>query len=147
MSFVNDILKMSESQNRRRLNETSLNITYKSWESLCINHYKDLYTPWIEDYRMFLKDVGEAPDKHFELRRIDPKLKFQQGNVHWVNTLTDEPYADRKPYNNRRTAKTIDWEGVNYTVEEFAIKFGITAHAVYWRMRKWPKKDWAGRVP
>ncbi|URG14271.1 hypothetical protein [Pectobacterium phage vB_ParM-25] len=90
-------------------------------------------------------DNGEPPSNHYRLARLDNQRPFEPGNVIWIGPKGAQ-YSKNRPYSHRSNSKRVEWEGVLYTVPEFAAKFGLSAHTVYWRMRHWPKKDWAGRV-
>ncbi|UQT03088.1 hypothetical protein TOTORO_02250 [Serratia phage vB_SmaS-Totoro] len=144
-SFVEELLRKASAKKLTDLEVKTSRSSYKEWCKLSVKYFSETHAPWLESYDIFLNDVGEPPCKEYALHRLDQMRKFEPGNIVWIGPKGAQ-YAKNRPYSIRSNSKKIEWEGILYTVPEFAAKFNLSAHTIYWRMRNWPKKDWAGRV-
>lgn len=60
-----------------------------------------MHRPWVEDFALFLKDVGPAPGngRQVSIDRIDNERGYEPGNVRWVTSMREQAL------NTRRTVK------------------------------------------
>lgn len=99
--------------------------TYKSWSEMkyrCGNSKRNEYAnisyceEW-EDFRNFLRDMGERPP-NTTLDRIDPKGNYCKENCRWADWETQE--------NNRTNNRIFLYKGENMTIPQIARKYGIS---------------------
>lgn len=98
--------------------------TYKSWSGMkdrCgkkggyeehISYCKE----W-EDFRNFLRDMGECP-KGLSLDRIDPHGNYEPSNCRWADMRTQQ--------NNRTNNRRFEYNGENLTLAQLARKYEIS---------------------
>ncbi|ATA65428.1 hypothetical protein 2050HW_00093 [Serratia phage vB_SmaM_ 2050HW] len=125
-SFVADILKKSNKLQQEKFNDKVARSSYVEWSKLLDKFSKETHKPWLESYDIFLMDNGEPPSNHYRLARLDNQRPFEPGNVIWIGPKGAQ-YSKNRPYSHRSNSKRVEWEGVLYTVPEFAAKFGLSA--------------------
>ncbi len=90
--------------------------TYKSWQNMkdrclnpktpCYERYGGrgihIYNPWCEDFRNFLRDMGERP-LGTEIHRVDNNRGYEPGNAIWLNGA-EHASLHRKIHTRRATA-------------------------------------------
>lgn len=67
---------------------------YRKWRSIKEVHgrRKGMVAPeWLVSFTAFRAYVGDPPTPTHRLRRVDDKLPFMPGNVHWVEVPAREP--------------------------------------------------------
>lgn len=85
---------------------------YRAWDNMksrCLNptftQYDDyggrgitIDPAWINDFRVFLAQVGPAPSPHHTLDRIDNNRGYELGNVRWATwSEQNNNQRDRRP--------------------------------------------------
>jgi hypothetical protein len=88
------------------------------------------FHPGWEDFWQFVRDIealGPRPSPRHSLDRIDNNGHYEPGNVQWA-THTEQ-------CRNRRSAKTVPWNGQTVTVADLADELGVTYIELWSRMR------------
>jgi hypothetical protein len=83
---------------------------------------------WINNFAVFLADVGRRPDPSYSLDRIDNDGIYEPGNVRWTTR--------REQMNNKRTNRLITHDGRTQTISQWAQELGLnpeTIHSRLWR--------------
>ena len=125
-----------------RVHRQSKTTTFSSWSSMinrCTNpaahQYRwyggrgiSVHPPWLEDYRNFLRDMGERP-AGCTLDRVDPNGNYEPGNCRWADSATQGK--------NRRNSLWITFNGEPRRAIEVAQELGIS----YQLFHGWIKKD------
>lgn len=72
---------------------------YRKWQAIKEIHgwKKGMVDPdWLTSFVKFRDYVGEPPTTKHRLRRVDNKLPFMPGNVHWVEEVTERELRQRE---------------------------------------------------
>lgn len=115
-------------------------ITYISWMDLRLrtskpnrkdSHiYYGMYVDlrWLEDFSLFLLDMGARPSKEYTLDRIDGTKGYYKENCRWS--------TKKEQANNRKNNIIIIVNNsVIFTASEFCKMFNISIHKIYNRKR------------
>jgi hypothetical protein len=113
---------------------------YRAWVDMkqrCLNEknsrYEDyggrgvkVHPRWLEDFNIFLKDVGKAPTRHHSLDRIDNDADYTPDNVRWAHRIEQQ--------GNRRNTVFVDHRGEKLTLTELSEKTGVPRKTLYARL-------------
>ena len=72
---------------------------------------------WLVSFENFINDMGEKPES-YSLDRIDNDIDYSKDNCKWS--------SPKEQANNRRGCVRVEHDGEVITVEEYAIKVGLT---------------------
>lgn len=90
------------------------------------------YNPKWEDFREFLKDMGERPEGK-TLDRIDNNGNYCKENCRWATA--------EQQNNNSRNNHFVTFEGETLTITQWARRMGIGSGTLFARIyKKWPIK-------
>lgn len=83
-------------------------------------------------FKMFLKDMGEAP-RGKSLERVDNSKGYRPSNCCWATQVEQA--------RNMRTNRVLIFQGVRRCASEWSVLFGINLRTLYGRLRRgWPVK-------
>jgi len=82
---------------------------------------------WRDDFSAFLEDMGERPDG-MSLDRIDNDGHYEPGNCRWATKSQQN--------GNQRGRPRVTFEGLDYSIKEFADLMGVRFENLYYRIRK-----------
>lgn len=82
------------------------------------------------DVRIFVADMGLRPTPKHSLDRIDNEGSYSPDNCRWADP--------KEQQRNKRTTKTVEYEGETLPLVELAERFGIEPET----LRKRLKRDW-----
>lgn len=120
------------------------NRTYQTWLSMiqrCTNPNATAYhryggrgiavcERW-RDYRNFLSDMGERPDKNHTLERINNDRSYEPGNTRWATR--------REQSVNRSSNRLVRYDNRSQTVIEWVRELGLDEELVRARLKRgWP---------
>lgn len=78
---------------------------------------------WRDDFRTFLKHVGERPSSRHSIERIDTNLGYEPGNVRWATHLEQA--------NNKTNNLRFMHLGQQMTLAQISAAESIPYHALY----------------
>jgi hypothetical protein len=110
--------RIGKSQTIHGLSDTPEHISWVMMKDRCLNPknkcYKDyggrgitVYTPWIENFKLFLEYMGQKPGSKYSLDRIDNSKGYEPGNVRWATPMEQA--------NNKRCNVFIEHNGLRMT--------------------------------
>ena len=119
---------------------------YTAWSSMkqrCYNKKSDRYERyggrgikvcqrWLDGFEFFFADMGERPNG-FSIERIDLDGDYEPKNCTWADAKTQAL--------NRSTSIKINDNGVLKTVEQMAIKWGLSCSGARKRIARLYKKN------
>lgn len=123
---------IAESNRHRATHGLYRSRLYKIWSSAkrrCTNpnaeHYHryggrgiTMHSAWVEDFAVFLRDVGDPPEPQLTLDRIDNNKGYEPGNMRWVGR--------KEQANNRSTNILLTWKGETMTMSQWAERLGCS---------------------
>lgn len=123
----------------RTLGGLSKTKTYKSYSNMmrrCYNvklpHYKryggggiTVCKRWRDSFLNFLKDMGERPEGK-TLDRIDSKGNYNKKNCRWATPVEQG--------RNKKNNRILTFNGLSATLAEWALRVGIDADTLSWRV-------------
>lgn len=119
-------------------------LEYESWTCMktrCLNPNCAAYAlyggrgigidPSWMDFKNFLKDMGNRPNKSYSLERIDNSKGYCASNCKW---------ATRQEQNaNKRTNRFISFRGITLMLKDWAVRTGIHRRTISSRIHLgWP---------
>lgn len=88
-----------------------------------------IYKKWNDSFECFLNDVGIRPSKlHSADRFPNNNGNYEPGNFRWA--------TKKEQANNMRSNRHIEYNGINYTIQQFAELFGVSHTLVLYFERK-----------
>lgn len=128
----------------RRKGQTVTDRMYRTWSDIkqrCINPKDTRYhryggrgiivhESWLTDFAQFVSDVGQPPETHMTLDRIDNNRGYEPGNVRWATR--------KEQANNRENNIRVTYKGETLSLSQWADKLGIgyTVLAGRWKTGK-----------
>ncbi len=132
---------------------------YRAWQALkwrCLDRNHDaykhygargitVYTPWIDDYALFKKDVldeiGEKPSRRHSLDRINNDRGYEPGNIGWS--------VGKEQVRNKRNTRHETLRGVRKPLAEWCDQYGADYEIVLNRISRlgWPLEDALTKPP
>ncbi len=121
-----------------------LSLTYNAWRAMidrCTGVNNNTYEfygakgiaiceGW-NDFRQFLKDVGERPSRGHTLDRIDNDGNYEPGNCRWATR--------KEQARNRKSNRIVEAFGEALPIAEWADRLGVPQHRIGQRIRRgWP---------
>lgn len=89
---------------------------------------------WLNDFNLFLADVGIAPSAKHTIERINNNGNYEPGNCKWI------PLVEQS--RNRRNIRFIEWCCTpGWTVAELARHHGIDDGALRYALTKWSPNE------
>ena len=83
---------------------------------------------WLNNYEIFLHDMGRRPTKNHSIDRIDNNAGYCKENCRWA-TSTEQAY-------NRQNTIILRWCGVLATVKDWSRITGIEKATIYARLKR-----------
>jgi len=133
--------KLSHGQSKRtRQKATAVYLCWASMKSRCLSPKDQRYPRyggrgisvcdrWLE-FENFLTDMGERP-RGRSLDRIDNDGNYEPGNCRWATQLEQQ--------SNRRSNRLLTFRGETLCMTEWARRIGISAQALFTRLKRgWP---------
>ena len=71
---------------------------------------------WVDDFGAFYACVGDPPEKHMTLDRIDNDKGYEPNNVRWATR--------KEQANNRTTNVVLTHDGLTMTLKQWATHLG-----------------------
>lgn len=115
--------------------------TYHSWQSMkkrCKNPTDKRYDQYggrgitysekWEKFEGFLEDMGVKPQGRYSLDRIDVNLGYFKENCRWA--------TDMEQANNKRNSRSLQYEGVVMTLEQWSRVVGIHSTVIARRIKR-----------
>lgn len=98
------------------------NKAYKNYGGRGITVCKE----WNESFAAFLADMGECPEG-LSLNRQNNELGYFKDNCRWTTVEVQQ--------RNKRNNIYINYEGIQYTRTELAVKFNLEPNTLKWRLQ------------
>jgi len=83
------------------MKQRCLNPNYKQWKDYGGRGIQ-ICQEWIDSFDAFLADVGEKPESHLSLDRIDNNGNYEADNVRWADRTTQS--RNRRNYTGEGVA-------------------------------------------
>ena len=81
---------------------------------------------WVGSPEIFIQEVGKAPDKSYQIDRIDNDKGYEPGNVRWVDTFTN----NRNKSNTKITFDVLEEirkiASISLTNKDLAAVYGVS---------------------
>jgi hypothetical protein len=85
-------------------------------------------------FENFLKDMGERPEDHFTLERIDNASGYSPENVYWATPIEQA--------NNKRNNHNLTYKGETFSIFEWARRKGMRPKTLFNRIKRgWAVED------
>lgn len=115
--------------------------TYKTWKNMltrCFNPKNSQFhdyggrgitacDSW-RKFKNFLRDMGEKPDKTYQLERVDNNAGYNKDNCIWATVAVQCV--------NRRNNHKITFRGETLTISQWSVKTGLSTSLLYDRINK-----------
>lgn len=129
---------MAKQRAKHGMSDSDLYKIWRNMRSRCENptdkNYKNygergisVCSRW-QDFSLFYQDVGPRPSRRHSLGRIDNDGDYEPGNTRWELPLEQA--------NNRRTNRTVSYNGKTLTVAQWAKELGIPSHRLFERINR-----------
>lgn len=79
-----------------------------------------------DNYKTFLTDMGEKPDKKYSLERINNELGYSKENCKWADRYTQA--------NNKRNNRFLEFDGRRMTLAQWSRETGIRVGTIWARI-------------
>lgn len=124
----------------RRRHGLSYTPEYRAWQTMrlrCTNPKNAAWpayggrgiavcAEWMDSPARFIADMGLKPSPAHEIDRIDNDRGYEPGNCRWVLRSTND--------RNRRSNRTLEFQGESATLAEWAERTGIRADTITKRL-------------
>ena len=131
-----DLVQRNKDNATHRLSHKPTHTAWRSMKSRCLNpknasYYRyggrgiSICEDWLLDFRNFLNDMGVKPDG-MQLDRINNDGNYNKENCRWVAPVQNA--------RNKSSNRTIEYNGEEKTVSEWAEIIGITRQGLRYRI-------------